>query len=413
MQGTGQAAAGCAVAVPAVVPELLRWTGAKVALAEQGLLANDVPGGAVCGGGRCPGVALEGLVQPLLLRWPQQGARSVIPLRAGFRIERARAQLAVRRTSLGIAVLAVVQQVQVGQTAIGNVPIQTHLCTGAKAYQRAGQYAGAQRHVLVIGLVGRGAVGSKVWHWPAAAASGQPGVVVLDLVVVPGHQPGAGSVRSLQIWVALVQGVAGAVVVQRQQPAATRGRVRGADGHAAFGRRTGVFVQVIAQEQHQVQVFLRHVLVGAEVAIFPFLARGIGQPQPRRPGTWRGKGAGAPHRADFAVHLEAVKVPAVSVQALHFNVYRVRQFGQGLGLAALHDAREPGVVGQLPTDGQWRQPWRGDAEPTGGVQPRPQHHTVMGGRATGHAQGEGAVTPRGLAAGTARQPQWRCGRHGQ
>lgn len=53
----------------------------------------------------------------------------------------------------------------------------------------------------------------------------------------------------------------------------------------AFGRVDGVFVDVIAQEEHGVDVFLGKVGHGGVVAAVVLLARGHGKAHARRKGT--------------------------------------------------------------------------------------------------------------------------------
>ncbi|OQC04556.1 MAG: hypothetical protein BWX79_02478 [Alphaproteobacteria bacterium ADurb.Bin100] len=257
LQRVGQAPPCSLVAVPAVVPQRHTRAGPEVAPAEQGLLADDIPGGAARR-------LLEGAVQPLLLHGAQQGALRVVPAGAALGVHHAGAKTSIAVADLRVSVMPVIQQIQRGQPAEGNLAVDAHLGAAGQPRQRLRQHARAQRHVLVEGLVGRGTAGGKVRHGRPAVAGSQPGVVVLHLMVVPGHQPGAGCVRGLQFVLAAVQGIAGAVVVQRQHPAA------GGLAHRVGG--AGVLVYVVAQEQHHIGLVVAQVAPGAEIAMLPALA---------------------------------------------------------------------------------------------------------------------------------------------
>ncbi len=250
---------------------------------------------------------------------------------------------------------------------------------------RAGQRAGAQRHVLVEGLPGNHAPGQEA---PGIALALVAGVVVLHLMVVPAHGPVAHGVRCLQQRVALVQGVAVPVILQ-----ALRGpQVVGAGQAQRHGGR-GVLVDVVAQEEHQVRRVLHHLAPGRVVAVLPALAGGIGQAQPLGQAAGRGRRAAAARAAHGLAQHEAVVVPAVRRQPADLHMHAVAPFGLGHGLAAAHDLAEQRVVRQLPADLE-RRHGRG----VGLAQlckrrcePRPQQHVVGFGVAAGHAQREGVV----------------------
>jgi hypothetical protein len=81
------------------------------------------------------------------------------------------------------------------------------------------QRAGTQRHRLVVGLVCRRAAKQEDLGGRAALVE-LAGVVVVDLVIVPRRQPGRGGVRRHQIPIGFVEGVAVAVIHERENPAA-------------------------------------------------------------------------------------------------------------------------------------------------------------------------------------------------
>ena len=237
-----------------------------------------------------------------------------------------------------------------------------------------------QRLVLPVSLVGRGAQRRHVGAQRRARV--RAGVVVLDLVVVPHHQPGAGGVRILQRGVAPVLGVAGPVLVERaQQPALVQARRH---------RRRRVFVDVVAEKGHQVQVLGGQVAPGGIVAMVPALAAGDRQAQ-RRSGIGRRGGARAADPALLAQRAKAVPVPAPGCQARGLGVHAVRPAAVSVLAAARGDAREGLVMGQLPLHRHLRR------QVVAG-QPRPQHQAVGARLAAGDAEGEaGFVGSAGVA----------------
>ena len=115
------------------------------------------------------------------------------------------------------------------------------------------------------------------------------GVVVVDLVVVPGHEPRHGRVQSLQVGVGLVLGVPVAVLRQ------VVGLVPDVLSDTIGARPA--FVEVIAQEHHEVDVLGDRVPVRPEVADLEVLARREGVAQPPWIGAGGRSGACPPRRA--------------------------------------------------------------------------------------------------------------------
>ena len=68
--------------------------------------------------------------------------------------------------------------------------------------------------MLVVGLVGRRAADEELCYRRRICRD-VVGVVVIDLVVVPGHDPGEGGVCRLQVLVSLVQRITIAVLLER------------------------------------------------------------------------------------------------------------------------------------------------------------------------------------------------------
>ena len=333
LQGIGHPRAGCGVAIPAIVGHTETLAGFEVALAKHGLLAQHRP---------LPAASGQRLLQPALLHRAQQRAPRVGQSSTTGGVDRAGTRATALGAGVRVAVLAVVQQVQGGQAAKWHAVVQAQLAVGAPdTIQRPAQRRSAQRHVFVIGLVGGGTAGGEVNALGPATALGAAGVVVLHFVVVPGQQPGAGCVHALQMGVTFVQGVAGAVVVQRDG---------GRSGHSAYGFAAAtVFVDVVAQKHQGVELLALHVAVGAVVAMFPVLTRGIAQAQPLGRSARCRESARAAHRANCSPEHEAVVVPAVGLQALQLHVHRMRQRWQSLRLPGLHSALELRIVRHFPT----------------------------------------------------------------
>ena len=367
---------------------------------QQGGLGQDAPARALAA--RVAGVLGQLAVQPLLLCPAQEAARRIRQGRTLRRAHAALVRLALGAARLGAAVLAAVQQMQPGQPA----PLQAAVQLQSAAAMRcpgARQRAGAQRHVFVEGLPGGHATGQETRGIALALVAR---VVVLHLMVVPAHGPVAQGVRGLQQRVALVQGVAVAVVLQGLRGAQV---VRAGQAQRHGGR--GVFVDVVAQEDHQVRRVLHHLAPGRVVAMLPALAGGIGQTQALRQAAGGGRRAAAARAADRLPQHEAVVVPAVRRQSTYLHMHAVAPFGLGHGLAAAHDVAEKRVVGQLPADAQ-----RGHGRGVGLAQlgqrrrqPRPQQHVVGLGVAAGHAQREGVVRRTFAQPGPGRQLAQRRG----
>ena len=246
--------------------------------------------------------------------------------------------------------LAAVEQVHAGERA----PVGA----AADAHVRAARAGGLRkRQVLPEGAVGRAALRGEVGLQARAL---QAGVVVLDLVVVPHHQPRCGGMGGLQQRVALVEGVAVAVVGERDGGAAAM--------RAHASRHVGVLVDVVAEEKHEVQVLRGDVAPRGVVAVVEALATRDGELEARL-GIGRRRGARAAGRAAVAKRAEAVPVPAPGLETGRLGMHAVRPLRLGALDAASGDAREGFVVGHLPCHvGAVRQVRAGEAGP--------EHHAV-------------------------------------
>ena len=182
------------------------------------------------------------LQEPLLLGVP------------GHRRRRVEARVAGRLLAVAAgvvrAVLARVQQAELGDVAVVQPPVELHSALLRPRAQR-------HRHVLEVGLVGGGApreeLGARVRELGIDAR-----VVVVDLVVVPGDHPREEPVRLLEVRVGLVEGVLEAVALEGE---ALRRERRGDVGVSHAARADPVLVDVVAEVDDEVDVLLGHLPV--------------------------------------------------------------------------------------------------------------------------------------------------------
>src|SRR5262249_39528431 len=189
-----------------------------------------------------------------------------------------------------------------------------------RGYARGGGarvHALRQRHVLVIGAVCRGAALEKnVGRIEVLATI--VGVVILHLVIVPRDDPWEGGVGALQVRIALVKGIAIAVLIDCA-------RLLGAVLAYVMAAPRGL-VDVVSQVSHQIQVLLGNVAVGGVVALLVLLTGRIGEAQlPRRPRRRRGPSpAGGAHRA---ARVEAIEITVRGLKARDLRMHRMGPFG--------------------------------------------------------------------------------------
>ncbi len=198
-----------------------------------------------------------------------------------------------------------------------------------------------ERHVLVVRAIRRGAPRQK-HRFRIVLLRDQVRVVVGDLVVVPREDPRRIRVRRLQIRIRAVLRVAVAIVLQRLQLG------REMQSRPVFHGR--VLVEVVAEKEHQVEIFFRHLAVRVEIAHFVVCARRKCEPEFARRGTRFGKRARAADRAEMIAGPELIPIPTLGLEAVHFDMHRVRPVGGRRDDAFLHDARHLVVERELPRD---------------------------------------------------------------
>jgi hypothetical protein len=216
------------------------------------------------------------------------------------------------------------------------------------------------------------------------------GVVVLDLVVVPGGRPGEDPVDLLQVGVGLVERVLEPVAGER---AALLAQGAGdLDLAIAAGGGDAAFVDVVAQVDDEVDVLLGHPPVRRVETVLPRLAgrereRELGHRPARRR-------LGPPGRAGVPARDEAVVVDAAGLQAVYVHVHGVRQLGERGNGARGDDVREALVGRQLPLHLHALRPDAAVLRERLGRQPRPEGHTARVRLARGDAERERVARQR-------------------
>ncbi len=269
--GSQKPGAGLWVTVPAVGERTAAQRGVDATGTHLGGLGHQLP---------AFGAAGQPFGEPLLLRCTQHGAGR-IGQRVTAHHHAAAAPIGVG-AGLVVAVLAAVQRPQVGQLAPSHAVVDAHLARVGRVGPQS------HRHVFKVGLIRRRP--SPQEHLRIGVVAVQViGVVVDHLVVVPGHHPGVGRVAGAQIGIRLVLRMALTVLMKQR-------------GHATLVLaqhvlRVGAFVDVVAREQHQVQVALGDLAVGHVVALLVMLARRQRDAQAVHRVIEARAGAGAAHRA--------------------------------------------------------------------------------------------------------------------
>ena len=204
------------------------------------------------------------------------------------------------------------------------------------------------------------------------------GIVVVDLVVVPGHDPGAGGVGGLEVGIGPVERVAVPVVGERRHLSG-----RGVPDDVAVPH----LVDVVAQVDDQLRLLSRHMAVRGVVAVLVVLAGGEGEAE--APGNLSGGGRG-PEPAGWApapARVEPVPVPPPRLEPLDLGVDGVSEFRESAALPGPDDLPE-GVVGRhLPPNRDLPRGGVREGE-CSRVEPGPEHGAGGRGIAGGDTQRE-------------------------
>ena len=203
------------------------------------------------------------------------------------------------------------------------------------------------RHPLVERAVGARPAPQVVALVGLVVLGAAPPLVVGDLVVVPGDDPGELRVRVLEVGVGLVLRVALPVVGEGHH---LPRRVVRPDVHLALAVAVlpgGVLVEVVAEVQHRVQVVAGgQAAVGAEPAGLPVGAGDDAEAEVLGQRVGRGRGPGAAGAAGDAGAAEPVEVPARRRQPVDVDLDRVVAPRGGLDRAA--GVRRRGSRGRGP-----------------------------------------------------------------
>ena len=308
---------------------------------------------------------VEPIQQPLLLGAPQQRRIRIADARTGRSPPIA--------TGLIGAILSGIEHEERRQVAVFEPSIQLHLRTRRRRRR-------SERHVLEICLIRLRAATQKQFRGKPFLLGYSGGVVVVDLVVVPGDDEWEARVRLLQVGVKLVEGVPIAIVAEQLDLVA---RVFSSPSVAPL-----VFVDVVPKVKHHVEVVLEHVPVGGEIAGLVVLAGGKRHLQltDRRPG--HRKRPGAPHTTGLTARPEAIPIPAVGLQPGDLHMHRVAQIRTRHTGSTLHHPGHTFIGGDRPVHLDRLVP-HPPAFQRDGREPGPQHHAVRRGVARRDAQTEG------------------------
>ncbi len=225
---------------------------------------------------------------------------------------------------------------------------------------------------------GRAASGERrVVRRDTALLGHEPGVVVLDFVVVPRDDERRDRVGLLQLRVLLVARVTQPVV----------GEIDGEVGEL-LAERDRVLVDVVAQMGHDIRGRGGDVGVRGEGAVVHALARHLGDRQLTAARVARRCGAGARRLGRGPATSKPVPVLTTGLQAPNVDVHGVGVSGSGGGVALADDATHAGVGRDFPAH-----PCRARAHTSGGIaqipgQASPQHDAVRQRVARRHAEQE-------------------------
>ena len=176
----------------------------------------------------------------------------------------------------------------------------------------------------------------------------------------------------------------------------------------------GVFVDVVAQMQHQIQILFGHMIVSCEVAAFKMLARRESELQFLRHDAHGWHCASLTDPTHCITRLKAIPVPRVWLQAREFNVDRMPQLRRGQFCARLRDLLKSFVCRDFPFHFV---AFRLHSATVDRInrQTRPQHNSIAGGISRGNSQlkrilREGRPTDDG-SLDESSQP-WQSGQRG-
>ena len=273
----------------------------------------------------------QACIQPALLYGSEQRAPRIVPLEALVGVDPGAAFARRLRTGLWRAVLTGVEHVQRRERSQRDARVERGVGTARLGRAR-------QRHVFPVGPI-RGPPPRGEIVLFARVLRLQAGVVVVDLVVVPGDEPRAGRVRGAQMRIAAVPGVAQAVLVERHALAGVM---------LAHRIPRAALVDVVAEVQHEVDAARHHVAPGVVEALLVMLAARRADAQPVRHVAGRCGGPGTPDGAQRVAGAEPIEIRAAGSQSRDLEMDGVGFVGEGDRAAASQASRERLVLGDLP-----------------------------------------------------------------
>ena len=202
-------------------------------------------------------------------------------------------------------------------------------------------------------------------------------------MIVEHDHPRERGVRGLKVRIGLVQRVPDPIRRQRRRLAyVVLPRQR---------RRPAILVDVVAEVEHEIEIFGGHVLIRREEAHLVVLARRDAELQPAHRRLPRHAGARAADRAEFTAGLELIPVPLRGLQAVDVDVDRMPEFRLGERRAGAHDVLHRIVRRHRPLDGHAHGIHAAEAirRERRGREARPQHDAIAERIARRDAQREG------------------------
>jgi hypothetical protein len=208
-------------------------------------LGEDVPSGGGCG---------ESLEQPITLASAQQGGIWTEAFWTG--------RLEAVATGLICPILAGIEDKEAGERTPLDATVKLETRTG-------GGLSPPEGHVFVVGLVGVGPATEEIDGFDVGFFGDGIGVIVVDLMIIPGDAPRGGGVHGLEGGIGSVESVTVAVLGEGFDFGAEVLSDATGDGRA--------FVDVIAEVDDEVDVIGEHVVVGGKEAGFEVLAGSKGE----------------------------------------------------------------------------------------------------------------------------------------
>ena len=234
------------------------------------------------------------------------------------------------------------------------------------------------------------------------------GPVVVDLVIIPGHQPGRGGVGGLKVDVHLVLGIATAIIAERIDLAAKVLTDRfGRPIRPAAQAVAAPLVDVVAIAEHEIRLLACEIAVRGEPALFIILAAGNAEAHPVDRLADRGRGHRASSPAALASGVEAVPVGASRQEPANLDMHRMTKLGTRQRRARGDDVAHARGARYFPL--HFHRSGRHAVANLEGVgrEPGPDHEAIRGGiaRRDAELEGVGAKHRRGDQLRKGRQPE--------